>query len=130
MVFATTGIVGTDVCNGSSVDMCYEPSLALFSLNPYFFGDSSVVQGQVIKTSELGVLKATLNRMNVVAGLCLGILAAGGVSCYRTTKSLMDTPLICNALVPIKWSKGDTEKTKEQILEYNAVWKTFCLKNK
>ena len=59
-------------------------------------------------------------------GVCLGILAMGGISCARTVTSLTDTPLICNVLRPIEWSKTDSEGTQKQVIEYNAVWTTYC----
>ena len=61
----------------------------------------------------------------IKAAACLAVVGMATFACMRT-KSRVDTPLVCNNIKPLEWSKGDTLKTKEQIIIHNEVWDCYC----
>lgn len=56
--------------------------------------------------------------------LALWILPLILVACQTT--DFVATDLSCDVFRPISWSKDDTFRTSQQILEHNAAWRSIC----
>lgn len=67
-----------------------------------------------------------------MVGTVAGAVAVAAVVTYGcvTSRSKIDTPIVCKNFQPIEWVDSDTELTKEQILEHNGVWDKYCNKEK
>jgi hypothetical protein len=49
------------------------------------------------------------------------------VACQTTdTGAGEETDYSCMVFLPIDWSDKDTARTRERILEHNAVWEELC----
>ena len=79
-------------------------------------------QTEVFNTMEL-------HKHLITASACVATFGLGILSCV-TANSMIDTHVLCRTIKPIEWVDSDTMKTKEQILQHNAVWDCFCDKAK
>jgi len=74
------------------------------------------------KAMRLINCKKCSERGCVLAIPCLLLMACQQISLKEKT----DVNWHCETFRPINWSQNDTLKTKEQIVEHNAVWDSLC----
>ena len=48
--------------------------------------------------------------------------------CRTTATGATEPGWECLAFRPIRWSRADTDATRRQVIEHNAVWDALCLK--
>lgn len=80
----------------------------------------------LILTIPISATDAAERRLCLIDLHILG--TGGGFVCEQgDARAVIDTS--CDAFVPFRYSRNDTEETKQQAREHNAAWDALCKRN-